>query len=60
MGDPECQTILPKLKTDLLDLFLSCCSGNLHNLKIDFEDKKTFALFCAQKAILIKSKGMRN
>ena len=25
MGDPECQTILPKLKTDLIEIFLSCC-----------------------------------
>ena len=25
MGDPECQTILPKLKSDLLEIFLSCC-----------------------------------
>ena len=25
MGDPECQTILPLLKSDLLELILSCC-----------------------------------
>ena len=29
MGDPECQTILPKLKSDLLDIFLSCCNEKL-------------------------------
>ena len=28
MGDPECQTILPKLKSDLLDIFISCCNEN--------------------------------
>ena len=29
MGDPECQTILPKLKTDLFDIFLACCEKKL-------------------------------
>ena len=34
MGDPECQTILPKLKTDLLDIIMACCSQELENIKI--------------------------
>ena len=25
MGDPECQTILPTLNTDLFDVLISCC-----------------------------------
>ena len=29
MGDPECQTILPKLKTDLIDIFLACCEKKI-------------------------------
>ena len=29
MGDPECQTILPKLESDLLDIFLACCNEKL-------------------------------
>tara|TARA_B100000575_G_C23136202_1_gene660121 strand:- start:1215 stop:2501 length:1287 start_codon:yes stop_codon:yes gene_type:complete len=49
MGDPECQTILPKLKTDLFDLFWSCCSGNLNNLKVDFEDKKSICIVLCSK-----------
>ena len=34
MGDPECQTILPLLKTDLIDIFNACCDQNLENLNI--------------------------
>ena len=25
MGDPECQTILPKLNSDLFEIILACC-----------------------------------
>ena len=28
MGDPECQTILPKLKSDFSDIILACCNQN--------------------------------
>ena len=40
MGDPECQTILPLLKTDLLDLILSCCNKNLEKQNIEWHEKK--------------------
>ena len=29
MGDPECQTILPKLKTDLFEIINACCNEDL-------------------------------
>ncbi len=38
-GDPECQTVLPLLKTDLLDAFLAVREGRLSELPIEFEDK---------------------
>ena len=41
MGDPECQTILPKLKTDLFKIFLACCRKDLDNIKIEWQDKKS-------------------
>ena len=28
MGDPECQTMLPKLKTNLIDIILACVNRN--------------------------------
>ena len=29
MGDPECQVILPRLKSDIVKIFLNCISNNL-------------------------------
>ena len=44
MGDPECQTILPKLKTDLLDIMIACCKKNLSNVEINWHDKKSLCI----------------
>jgi len=44
MGDPECQTILPKLKTDLSEVFLACCNESLDKLKIDWLSKKSLCV----------------
>ena len=40
MGDPECQTILPLLKSDLLDLIIASCSNNLKEKNIEWFEKK--------------------
>ena len=44
MGDPECQTILPKLKSDLLEIFLSCCSGKLSDTEISWYNQKSLCI----------------
>ena len=44
MGDPECQTILPTLKTDLLDIILACCDGKLNEIKIEWSNKKSLCI----------------
>ena len=44
MGDPECQTILPKLKSDLLEIFLSCCNEKLNETKIVWHNKKSLCI----------------
>ncbi len=49
MGDPECQTILPMLKTDLLDIFISCCDGTLNKTKINWHDKKSLCIVLCSK-----------
>tara|TARA_B100001540_G_scaffold129624_1_gene115564 strand:- start:898 stop:2163 length:1266 start_codon:yes stop_codon:yes gene_type:complete len=49
MGDPECQAILPLLKTDLLDLILACCNNNLIEKNIDWFEKKSLCIVLCSK-----------
>ena len=49
MGDPECQTILPLLKTDLLDLIVACCNGNLEEKNIEWYEKKSLCIVLCSK-----------
>ncbi len=49
MGDPECQTILPKLNTDLLDIFLACCEKKLDKISIDWNNKKSICVVLCSK-----------
>ena len=49
MGDPECQTILPKLNTDLFEIFLACCNQNLKEIKINGIIKKVCVLLLCSK-----------
>ena len=44
MGDPECQTILPRLKTDLIDLFLACSEKKLAEVDIQWMNKKSLCV----------------
>jgi len=49
MGDPECQTILPKLKSDLLEIFLLCCDEKLNNAEIEWHNKKSLCIVLCSK-----------
>ena len=49
MGDPECQTIIPKLKTDLSKIFMSCCNGNLNEINIEWSNKKSLCIVVCSK-----------
>ena len=44
MGDPECQTILPTLNTDLFDVLISCCDGTLNQININFSKLKSICV----------------
>ena len=49
MGDPECQTILPKLETDLAEIFLACCEEKLNTININWLDKKSLCVVLCSK-----------
>ena len=48
MGDPECQTILPLLEDDLIEIFVNCCLGKLKN-KIRLRHKKSICVVLCSK-----------
>ncbi|WP_145596922.1 phosphoribosylamine--glycine ligase [Candidatus Pelagibacter sp. FZCC0015] len=49
MGDPECQTIIPKLKTDLYEIFLACCEERLNKLNVKWYNKKSLCIVLCSK-----------
>lgn len=49
MGDPECQTILPLLKSDFLEIILACCDGKLDEIDIQWSDKKSLCIVLCSK-----------
>ena len=49
MGDPECQVILPRLKTDLTTIILAALSNNLSRLKIRWSMLKCMTIVLCAK-----------
>ena len=46
-GDPETQVILPRLKTDLLEIMLACTNGTLDKLNIEWYDNAVVCVILA-------------
>ena len=46
-GDPETQVILPRLKTDLLEIMLACTNGTLNNINIEWYDNAAVCVILA-------------
>ena len=49
MGDPECQTILPKLKTDFVEILEACCNKKLADINIEWTNKKSLCVVLCSK-----------
>ena len=49
MGDPECQVILPRLKTDLLLIIKNTLNNNLKNVKIKWRKQKSMTIVLCSK-----------
>ena len=49
MGDPECQTILPKLKTNLVEILEACCNKKLADINIEWTNKKSLCVVLCSK-----------
>ncbi len=49
MGDPECQTILPKLQTDFFEIINACVNKELSLLNIDWSNEKSLCIVLCSK-----------
>ena len=49
MGDPECQTILPKLKTDFAEIIEACVNKNLEKINLEWYEHKTLCVVLCSK-----------
>jgi phosphoribosylamine--glycine ligase len=49
MGDPECQTILPKLKTDFAQIIKACVSENLNSIDFEWHDDNSLCIVVCSK-----------
>ena len=49
MGDPECQTILPRVETDFADIIYACVNQNLSSVDIELSNKKSICIVLCSK-----------
>lgn len=46
-GDPETQVVLPRMKTDIIDVFEACIDGTLDKIELEFEDNAAVCVVLA-------------
>lgn len=48
-GDPETQVVLPRMKTDIVDVFEACIDGTLDQVDLEFEDNAAVCVVLASE-----------
>ncbi|MFD1610525.1 phosphoribosylamine--glycine ligase [Sphingomonas tabacisoli] len=48
-GDPECQVLMPRLESDLLELLLACAEGKLEGADVRFSDRVALTVVMAAR-----------
>ena len=53
-GDPEAQVVLPRMKTDIVEVFEACIDGRLDQVDLQFEDNAAVCVVLASAGYPVK------
>ena len=53
-GDPEAQVVLPRMKTDILEVMEACVNGTLDQIELEFEDNAAVCVVLASEGYPVK------
>ena len=53
-GDPETQVVLPRMKTDIVEVFEACIDGRLDEVDLEFEDNAAVCVVLASDGYPLK------
>ena len=53
-GDPEAQVVLPRMKTDIIEVMEACVNGTLEQVELEFEDNAAVCVVLASDGYPVK------
>lgn len=53
-GDPEAQVVLPRMKTDIIDVMEACVNGTLDQMELEFEENAAACVVLASEGYPVK------